>query len=145
MTSIALLILLTLRLRTAISSDWVFCFFRGGCLKLEGVERFILKKMEIEFLLFQHFYSLCLEAFSERFEPEPEVGQVILGATCGSAAQPFWLFQEKCFLSVSLALLIYKQRFAEAGTPPQAPLALRAVLFPFFYLYAPPVILSVVI
>ena len=79
MTSIALLILLTLRLRTAISSDWVFCFFRGGCLKLEGVERFILKKMELEFLFFQHFYSLCLEAFSERFEPEPEVGGVILG------------------------------------------------------------------
>lgn len=70
-------------------SDWVFCFFRGGCLKLEGVERFILKKMEFDLLFFQHFYSLCLEALYERFEPEPEVGQVILGATCGSAAQPF--------------------------------------------------------
>ena len=47
----------------------------------------------------------------ERFVPVPEVGQVILGATCGSAAQPFWLFQEKNVFSVfSLALLIYKQK-----------------------------------
>ena len=41
----------------------------------------------------------------ERFVPVPEVGQVILGATCGSAAQPFWLFQEKkfsqCFASLA--------------------------------------------
>ena len=80
----------------------------------------------------------------ERFVPVPEVGQVILGATCGSAAQPFWLFQEKCFLSVSLALLIYKQKICWRGTPPQAP-ELRAVLFSFLSIYAPPVILSVVI
>ena len=37
------------------------------------------------------------QAFTERFVPVPEVGQVILGATCGSAAQPFWLFQKNVF------------------------------------------------
>ena len=66
----------------------------------------------------------------ERFVPVPEVGQVILGATCGSAAQPFWLFQ-KCFLSVSLALLIYKQKICWCGDTPQAPRRSRAVLFSF--------------
>ena len=81
----------------------------------------------------------------ERFVPVPEVGQVILGATCGSAAQPFWLFQEKCFLSISLALLIYKQKICWCGGHPRRPPgAPRCSIF-LFYLYAPPVILSVVI
>ena len=75
----------------------------------------------------------------------PEVGQVILGATCGSAAQPFWLFQEKCFLSISLALLIYKQKdLLRGGHPRRLPGAPRCSIF-LFYLYVPPVILSVVI
>ena len=97
-------------------------------MKLEGVERFILKKIEIEFIFFNTFIAYA-SGVHERFVPVPEVGQVILGATCGSAVT-FLALPEKCFLSVSLALLIYKQRSAGAGTP-RRPQALRAVLFSF--------------
>ena len=67
----------------------------------------------------------------ERFVPVPEVGQVILGATCGSAAQPFWLFQEKCFQCFASLAYIYK-KICWWGDTPAGSLELRAVLFSFF-------------